>query len=171
MKDQQKILMVIAPSDFQGREYNETKNVLAEHGFKIVTASERKGECLEKLGSRVQAEVAIHEISGHDYDAIVFIGGPGASFYFHDQEALHLAKEANETGKVIGAICIAPTILANAGILNGKKVTAFETEKRKLEQKGAIFTGKDVEVDGNIVTANGPDAAEEFAEAVAKALG
>jgi len=165
-----KILMVIAPKDFQGREYGETKREFIEHGFKVVTASERVGECIEKFGSKVMAEVSIGDINPHDYEAIVFIGGPGAADFFHYSEALHLAKEAFEAGKIVGAICIAPTILANADILRGKNVTAFETEKEKLQQKGANFTGKEVEVDGNIVTANGPEASEEFAEEIAKLI-
>lgn len=165
-----KILMVIAQKDFQGVEYGDSKKEFIEHGFKVVTASERVGECLEKFGSKVIAGVSIGDINPHDYEAIVFIGGPGAAEFFHNLEALHLAKDAFDSGKVIGAICIAPSILANAGILSGKRVTAFPAEKENLEQKGAIFTGNEVEVDGNIVTANGPEASEEFAEAIAKLI-
>jgi len=170
MKDQQKILMVIAPREFQGIEYNDSKKVFTEHGFKVVTASERAGECIEKYGAKVWAEVPIHSLNAHDYDAIVLIGGPGASQYFHDDDLIHLVQEANSAGKVIAAICIAPTILANADILRGKKATVFPSQKDALFQKGAMYTGKDVEIDGNIVTANGPDAAEEFAEEIAKLI-
>ena len=135
-----------------------------------MTASERAGECIEKYGAKVLAEVPIHSLSAHDYDAIVLIGGPGASQYFHDADLIHLVQEANTASKVIAAICIAPTILANADILRGRKTTAFPSEKDALFQKGAMYTGKDVEVDGNIVTANGPEAAEQFAEEIAKLI-
>ena len=170
MKDQQRILMVIAPREFQGIEYNEAKKVFTEHGLKVVTASERAGECIEKYGAKDWAEVPIHSLSAHDYDAIVLIGGPGASQYFHDDDLIHLVQEANAAGKVVAAICIAPAILANADILRGKKATVFPSQKDALFQRGAMCTGKDVEVDGNIVTANGPEAAERFAEEIVKLL-
>jgi len=165
-----RILMVIAQRDFRDEEYLEPKKIFAEHDIKVVTASERKGECLGKLGAKVWAEVSLHEVNLHDYEAIVFVGGLGAKEFFADDEALNLVREANSEGKILAAICIAPSILANAGILDGKKVTAFETEESHLNEKGAIFTGNPVEVDGQIITANGPEAAEEFGLAIVKVL-
>jgi protease I len=78
-----------------------------------------------------------------------------------------LVKEANRAGKVVSAICLAPVTLANAGLLEGKRATAYPSAESFLKWKGAIYTGNAVEVEGNIVTANGPEAAEEFAQAVA----
>jgi protease I len=72
--------------------------------------------------------------------------------------------------KIVGAICIAPVTLANAGILTGKKATVFESETKKLKDKGANCTRKNVERDGKTITANGPKAAKEFGETIAKAL-
>ena len=168
--DQGKILMVIAPKEFQGQEYSESKKVFIEHGFKVVTASERAGECIEKYGARVWAEVPIHSLSAHDFDAIVLIGGPGATEYFHEVDLLHLIQDAEKAGKILAAICIAPVILANAGVLKGKRVTAFSTVRENLIQAGASFTGDEVEIDGNIVTADGPEASERFAEEIVKLI-
>jgi len=77
---------------------------------------------------------------------------------------------AHKLGKVIGAICIAPVTLANAGLLKGRKATVWASEKARIETKGAIYTGADVQVDDNIVTANGPNAAKAFGEALLKLL-
>lgn len=54
--------------------------------------------------------------------------------------------------------------------IDGKRATVFSSERAKLEAEGAIYTGKNVEVDGKIITANGPNAAAEFAKAIVKAL-
>lgn len=67
----------------------------------------------------------------------------------------------------MSAICLAPVTLANAGLLEGKRATVYPSAKSFLKWKGATYTGNPVEVDGNIVTANGPEVAEEFAQAVA----
>jgi len=90
--------------------------------------------------------------------------------YFGNKTALKLAKEAFAKGKVVAAICIAPVILANAGILNGKKATVWPSMADSIKQKGANYTGADVETDGRIVTGNGPNAVYKFGDAVATAI-
>jgi len=74
-------------------------------------------------------------------------------------------------GKVLAAICIAPGILAAAGVLNNKKVTVWSSAMDKsfiriLEKSGAKYLDKSVVSDGKIITASGPDAAQEFAQAI-----
>ncbi|MCS7131535.1 MAG: DJ-1/PfpI family protein, partial [Hadesarchaea archaeon] len=92
--------------------------------------------------------------------------------YFNDERALSIAKDAAKKGKKVGAICIAPIILANAGVLEGKRATVWNGDfVRMLKERGAKYTGKQVEVDGNIITANGPTAAKEFGRTIAKELG
>ena len=88
----------------------------------------------------------------------------------NDTKALDIAIQASQKGKVIGAICIAPSRLANAGLLRDKKATAFPSEKENLESKGAKYTGDPVTKDGKIVTGKGPEAAQKFAEEIEKSL-
>jgi len=67
-------------------------------------------------------------------------------------------------------LCLSPVILANAGILKGKKATCWFSVARMIKKKGAIYTGKKVEIDGLIITGNGPSAAKEFGEKYLKLL-
>jgi len=115
-------------------------------------------------------DLVLAECKADDYDAIVFIGGPGASEYFDNPQALALARESAAKGKVLGAICIAPTILAKAGILNGIKATVSPYGARDLKKGGSKYTGEKLEIDGNIYTANGPAASEAFGNAIARRL-
>jgi protein deglycase len=69
---------------------------------------------------------------------------------------------------MIAAICAAPMVLANAGILQGKKVTCYPGTESSL--KGAICTGNIVEIDGNIITGKAPGAAMKFSLALAEQL-
>ncbi|HVN67523.1 MAG TPA: DJ-1/PfpI family protein, partial [Candidatus Sulfotelmatobacter sp.] len=71
---------------------------------------------------------------------------------------------------VLGAICAAPEILARAGVLKGKKAT-MHYDNGSLGKGGAVFTDKDVESDGRIITGRDVNAARAWAEAVLKALG
>ena len=105
-----------------------------------------------------------------DYDAVVFVGGVGAQEYWADSTAHAIAKAAVDSGKVLGAICIAPVTLGNAGVLSGKRATVWSSERERLEAGGAVYTGADVEVDGRVVTASGPGAAKEFGKRIATLL-
>ncbi|RJP34563.1 MAG: hypothetical protein C4536_02525 [Actinobacteria bacterium] len=73
-------------------------------------------------------------------------------------------------GKMVAAICIAPVILAKAGILQGVEATVSPGMEGELTAGGAILVEQPVVVDGNIITGWGPDAAVEFAQEVNKAL-
>ncbi|MFH1199733.1 MAG: DJ-1/PfpI family protein [Candidatus Micrarchaeota archaeon] len=166
---EKKVLMVIAARNFRDEEYFHPKQVFLNHGLAVVTASTER-EAVSKFGARVKADWKIHEVSAGDYSAVVFVGGSGASVFFHDHAALELAKAFFAAGKAACAICIGPSVLANAGVLQGKRATCFEGEAENLKAHGAQYTGEPVTVDGNIVTANGPLAAKEFGEAVVKAI-
>lgn len=75
-----------------------------------------------------------------------------------------------EQDKVLGAICIAPVILANAKVLEGKNATVFPDGADVLKQNGANYIDVNVIVDGKIITGNGPEAAEDFGRALVKLL-
>ena len=164
-------LMVIAPTMFRDEEYAEPKRVLEAHGVSVTTASVTPGECIGKLGMRATATLSIRDAVDLDWDAVVFIGGAGAQVFFDDAEAHRLAKTQVDAGGVLAAICIAPSTLAHAGLLRGVRATAFPSQEDDLRQHGALWTGAAVTTDGLIVTGNGPEAAEQFGEAVATALG
>jgi len=112
----------------------------------------------------------VEDIRVENYDAVVFVGGTGASCYFNSKTAHDIAKNAYLKNKLLCAICAGPVILANAGVLEGKKATICSFFERELKQKGAIYTGKPVQVDGSIVTADGPQSAERFAREIIKLL-
>ncbi|MCX8082471.1 MAG: DJ-1/PfpI family protein [bacterium] len=165
------VLLIIAQNGFRDEEYFKPKQVLESAGYKVVTASMQKGTARGKLGSTVHVDIGLAEVNVNDYAGVVFVGGPGSADYFTDKTALQLAKDAYEKGKVVGAICIAPGILARAGVLKGKKATVYPSELESLKSAGAICVDKPVVSDGKIVTANGPDAAEEFGKEIVKLLG
>jgi protease I len=163
-------LIVIAREGYQDIELTGTRKGLEEAGFGITLASTEAGECTGKLGGKETAEIALRDVVVTHYDRIAFIGGPGAHALAKDFDALNVARTAADAAMIIGAICIAPTILAAAGILRGKHATVHDKtgeQERILTEAGAIYTGAPVTVDGKLVTANGPDAAEEFGKTLA----
>jgi protease I len=165
------VVMVVAPERFRDEEYAEPRTVLEGRGAQIVTASTKPGECVGKLGARICAEVALSDVEPSGIDALVFVGGAGAETYFDDPVAHALVRAMLDLGKVVGAICVAPSVLAHAGVLRGRRATAYPDRAPDLAAHGAVYTAGPVEVDGQVVTANGPEAAREFGMALGDLLG
>ncbi|MGN0034536.1 MAG: DJ-1/PfpI family protein [Coriobacteriales bacterium] len=168
------VVFVIAPEVFRDEEYAYPREELVSAGANVLTASSRPGSCIGKLGMKAEAGLSVRSAANMRWDAVVFVGGQGASCYFEDADAHALARKVYDAGGVVAAICIAPTILGKAGLLEGVAVTSFPSEKETLEALGARWTGNTVEVshaeNAYIVTANGPDAAREFGKTLVQTL-
>ena len=125
------------------------------------------------LGTKVNATLSFEEVEPKTYDGILIVGGGGAQEHLWGDEILgEMVKYFHMSAKVVAAICLAPVVLARAGILKGKKATYFNTPVtfREMRAGGAVLVDKAVVSDNRIVTANGPEAATEFAEAFIRAL-
>jgi protease I len=164
-------LIVIAQSGYQDHELEGTVNGLSAGGFEITICSKEEGACQGKLGGSQEATIAMRDADTADFETIAFIGGPGARALAQDEDALDLASRFSLRKKPMGAICIAPTILAAAGLLRGKRATVWNEDgeqAQKIIDGGGEYTGEAVTVDGLLVTGNGPKAAEEFGKRLAE---
>ena len=165
-----KILMVLAPQDYQEEELNVPREYFQSRGYEVVLASKGVKTATGMNGEKASIDLDLKNVKLSDFAAVVFVGGEGIYNLKINLDADYqgLAKKAVNSKKLTAAICLGPWILADAGLLNGKKATAAETDH--LQSKGAVVTDQAVVRDGSIITANGPDAAQEFAEAVVSAL-
>lgn len=164
------VALIIAERTFRDEEYQVPKEILEKAGFKVLTASTSVEKAVGKLGMTVKPDVLVKDLINRELAALIFVGGGGSSQYFNDATAHELARHFYNQGKVVGAICIAPVILANAGLLKRKRATVFPDGRPDLEAKGALYTGNQVEVDGNLITGCGPEAAQAFGEKLAEML-
>ena len=170
-----KIAMIIAFRDFRDAEYFIPKEILEKTGAKIITVSTKMGTAIGADGGDTKVNLLTSEVHITDFDGIVFVGGPGCLKYLDNETSYKIARETIEQNKVLGSICISPVILAKAGVLKGKRATVWSSPLDRgpvkiLKENGAIYEDKPVVVDGKIITANGPDAAEEFAKIIVEVL-
>lgn len=165
-----KVLMIIAPERFRDEELFVTKEELEKDGHEIVISSTVKGICSGSRGGYATATLTLNEVQTGDFDAVIFVGGGGSKVYFANDEVLRIAKEMYKKKTVVAAICLAPVILANAGILIGKNATVAGTEAKTIENKGAKYMGPGVTVDGNIVTGNAPKSSKLFGQKINELL-
>jgi len=118
-------------------------------------------------GIRVMTDKKLLEINADEYDAIVLPGGsPGYVNLGRSSKIIEILKDFDSKGKIVAAICGAPSILAKAGILEGKKATIYPGMEKELPYP----RGDRVVVDGNVITSQGPGTAMEFSLAIVKAL-
>ncbi len=119
---------------------------------------------------RVEADRLLSEIKSEEYDALVLPGGlPGATNLRDDERVIGLVKEAYTSGKIVAAICAAPIVLERAGVLEGRKFTAYPGFEEKIG--AGEFSEEFVVKDENVITSRGVGTSLEFAFVIAEALG
>ncbi len=170
-----KILLIIASENFKDEEYFTTKEVLEDGGFYVETASNIPETAFGSDGGEARIDLTLDEANIDNYEGVFFIGGSGALKHLDNEASYKTAKEVIDSKKVLGAICIAPIILAKAGVLDGRNATVWTSLMDKsaakiLEKNGATFVNKPVVQDGKIITANGPAAAKGFGKKIVKIL-
>jgi protease I len=163
--------VLIAPqTGFQDDELFGTKRGLELASVQTVIASMRLGAITGSRGGVAQSELLLGRVRAEEFDAIIFIGGPGTAELLNNRMALDLARRAAALNKVVAASGSAPAILANAGIVAGARVTGLLTERDRLVLAGARYTGNPVEKDGRLVTSAGPLVVPQFVMAILDAL-
>ena len=170
-----KIVMVIAFQDFRDEECFIPRSIFLGEGADVKIASKSKGKAVGSYGGVLDVDMLIDQIDVSKFDAIVFVGGAGAVKYIDDDSCHYLANKAVEKNRLLGAICIAPAILARASVLKGKKATVWSSSLDKsaikiLKEEKAKYQPEDVVIDGNIITANGPLSARKFGQAIVQKL-
>ncbi len=114
---------------------------------------------------------AIDDVSVEDFDAIVVPGGnPGYKNLRNDPRVIEIVKKAFDSNKLVAAICAAPAVLSDAGILKGKACTIYPGMENELRKGGGEPKEDMVVVDSNIITSRGPATALPFALKLAEKL-
>jgi len=165
-----RVVLIIGHHNFRDEEYEKPREALTAAGIEVTVASSSLEPATGMLGATVQPDVLLPDVKAQEYDAVVFIGGTGAEEYWDDPTAQQLCQDTVSQGKLLAAICLAPVTLARAGVLKGKAATVWPDEKGEVVKRGGTYEARRVVVDGKLITGSGPEAAQEFATALVKAL-
>ncbi|MFA8343697.1 MAG: DJ-1/PfpI family protein [Rhodothermaceae bacterium] len=164
------VLIVLPAENFNEQEFLSVKKSLINSGFNIFIASDAPVMCKGMKGLSVKADVNFFNMKEPSFAGIVFIGGTGVVNYFKNISLFSIIRKFDNAGKTVAAVCGAPVILANAGILENKKASCYPDLKEVIIDKNANYLAGQVVVDGNIITAPDPSSAIEFGQAIVEQL-
>lgn len=173
MTNDKKVVFIIANEGFQPVEFSVPKKLLEQSGITVQTASNRLAPAIAKDGSTTHVNYLVKNIPLDTIDGLFIIGGPGAMENLNNADTYKIVKEAVSKNLPIGAICIAPRILAAAGVLEGKQATGWNGDNELggiYKQHNVFYKAQDVVRDENVLTATGPDAAREYGEQIISML-
>ena len=162
-----KAALILCFNGFDDNEYRGLKKTFDRLTIPSVVFSSKIGLAEGMHGSKIQTERSIAEFAAEKYDVVVFVGGRGLKEYLNNPEIHNIAQEMLSMGKILAANYWAPVILANAGVLAGKKATVTPIEADALKKQGAKYLDEILVIDGNVITGNGSAAAELYADLIA----
>ena len=163
-------LLLLLANGFEEIEALGTLDLLRRGNVSVTTCTlNRTPLTLGAHNIAVEAELCLTELDSTQYDGVILPGGMGGSQALAATHGvLELLRDYQQQNKWICAICAAPSILGQKGLLVGKKATCYPGFEDHLT--GAVVTGDRVSVDGNVITAKGAGAATEFGLAIVKYL-
>ncbi len=168
-----KALIVLAPG-FEEGETVEIIDVLRRSGFSCDSMSIAEALVSGAHDIKIEADYILNDdlTSFFNYDMLILPGGwSGVDAMLNDSRVLDLVRYYNKHGKFVAAMCAAPNVLAKAGVLTGKTMTAYPGQKTEPFYSDAHYVNDVVVKDGNLITSRGPATALPFAFALVDVLG
>jgi 4-methyl-5(b-hydroxyethyl)-thiazole monophosphate biosynthesis len=165
-----KRVLVPLASGFEEIEAVTVIDVLRRAGVEVTVAGTDAGPIAGSRGIQLKPDRLLDDVKSKDFDMIVLPGGTkGVESLKQHPTLMPLLGEFTASGKLIGAICAAPSLLAAAGLLCGKQVTSHPSVKPQVAP-ASLYTEERVAVDGKIITSRGPGTAMEFALRIVEIL-
>jgi 4-methyl-5(b-hydroxyethyl)-thiazole monophosphate biosynthesis len=153
--------LVLMAQGFEEIELSSIVDILRRGNISVTIAGLSSGLITGSRGINIQPDVLLDSID-ELFDIIILPGGsPGYINLGNDKRVLDLVNRYYSEGKIVAAICAAPSVLAKAGILEKKKATIFDGMEDLL--KNAKYVNQTVVEDQNIITSQGPGTSIEFA--------
>lgn len=161
-------ILVPLAEGFEEIEAVTVIDVLRRAGMNVVTAGLPGSRVKGSHGVEVMTDTRLDQAEPSKFDALILVGGnPGYINLGRSQKVMDMVVKFNLDKKLIGAICAAPSILARAGILDGRAATIYPGMERDIPRP----KGRTVVQDGNIITSQGPGTAMEFALKIVEIAG
>jgi 4-methyl-5(b-hydroxyethyl)-thiazole monophosphate biosynthesis len=165
MAMKKRVLCLLADG-FEEIETVTPVDLLRRAGVEVVIASLDGRMAAGRGGMRLEADAILADLDASGFDMLLIPGGPGVEKMRGDGRAASLAREFASADKPVAAICAAPLVLKDAGLLEGRRFTAYQSVRKELG--GGL--DERVVVDGNLITSRGAGTAMDFSLALVSRL-
>ncbi len=157
-----KKVAILATKGFEQAELTVPKRALEEAGAETFVVSPESGRIrgwdMTDWGRSVRVDLPLHEADADEFDALMLPGGVMNPDHLRmNPKAVEFVKQFFTEGKPVGAICHAPWMLVEAGVVRGRTLTSWPSVKTDLTNAGAHWVDREVVVDNGLVTSRKPD--------------
>jgi protease I len=162
---------ILAADMVERVELTEPRRALEAAGAETELISLRRGEVRSfdhfDPSETFRVDRAVEQVSPEDYDALFLPGGVGNPDQLRANEnVVSFVREMYQSGKPIGAICHAPWVLVEAGLVRGRRLTSWPSVKTDVRNAGGQWVDEAVVIDGQLATSRGPDDLPAFTKAL-----
>lgn len=166
---------ILATDGFEQSEFEYPMEALKNEGISIDVISLKKGSIKgwkeTTWGDEFKVDITIDKARSIDYDLLVLPGGVINSDYLRTNEpAVKFVTDFFKQGGLIAAICHAPWILIETGLLKGKRVTSYSSIKTDLINAGTNWIDEEVVVDKRLITSRSPKDLPAFCKTMIEAI-
>ena len=162
-----KRIAILATNGFEQSELEVPRDRLKENGATVDIISPEAGEIRgwekKDWGRPVKVDKTLDQVRADDYDAIVLPGGQmNPDFLRINDKAMKFIRAFYDQKKVVAAVCHAPWLLIETGIIKGRKATSYKSMKTDVINAGAKWEDSSVVTDQGIITSRNPGDLEDF---------
>lgn len=166
-----KKVAVLAADGYEQSELESPVKALKDAGATVEIVSLKSGEIKamkdHEWSNSVKVDQVVKDIKADEYDALLLPGGVlNPDTIRSDEDAVSFVKDFFSANKPVAAICHGPQTLISAGVVNGKKLTSFNSVAVDLKNAGANWVDEEVVTDGNLTTSRKPDDLPAFNERI-----
>ncbi len=166
-----KKVLIFVDDGYEDLEFWYPKIRLMEEGAEITVAGKQEAVYPSKHGYEARVDIKASEVKPEEFDAVVIPGGVRCPDRLRrHREVLDIVKRMDQDGKVVASICHGPWVLISAGVVKGRKATAYFSIRDDMVNAGVNYKDQSVVVDGNLVTSRRPDDLPDFCKAIINLL-
>ena len=168
-------VLIMVTDGFEQSELMKPKTMLEEAGHTVTVASLETGSIKgwdeDDWGDSVDVDITLDNADCADHDALLLPGGQiNPDLLRVEDKAIELVRAFAKADKPIAAICHAPWLLIEAGLVEGKTATCYKSIRTDLKNAGAKVVDQEVAQDGKLITSRNPDDIPAFTKALMNVL-
>ncbi len=162
----------VLDNDFEDSEFKIPYDRLTQAGHEaVVIGTEAQKRVAGKKGKETfTTEASPDAVDPGDFDALVIAGGYSPDKLRTNDGIVSFVRKVADAGSPVAAICHAGSLLIEAELVEGRRLTSWPSIRKDLENAGAVWTDAEVVEDGNLITSRKPDDLDAFCAAILKRL-